>query len=140
MVQSFGSQISPYRVILFPVEETFFQSFHHFLLTFQIGIRFIINFIETNSHHLIRFIESGIYPVIHLPPQGTDLRVIRLPLTEHLASFQHQRRVCLCLSFSFSFIQAFSLVLSCQFLYLSLVMLVKSYIIVTNQMVPLLAR
>ena len=140
MVQSFGSQISPYRVILFPVEETFFQSFHHFLLTFQIGIRFIINFIETNSHHLIRFIESGIYPVIHLPPQGTDLRVIRLPLTEHLASFQHQRRVCLCLSLSFFFIQAFSLVLSCQFLYLSLVMLVKSYIIVTNQMVPLLAR
>ena len=38
-----------------------------------VGLGALKYFIETNSHHLIRFIESGIYPVIHLLPQGKGL-------------------------------------------------------------------
>ena len=139
MVQSFGSQVSPYGSILFFEEKAFFQSFHHLLFSFEIGVRFIIYFVEADAHLFIGLVESGVYPVVHHFPQSAYFRVTRFPLHEHFASFLHQRRCRL--GFRLSLIVTHSLCCksSHEFCQLRFIMFIERDIIIAYQMVAFLA-
>ena len=139
VIQSFRSKVGPYRIVFFAIEEALFKTFHHFILSFQIGIRFVVNLIKTNPHHLIGLIKTGIHPIIHLFPKRTDFGIVSFPLTQHFAGFLHQRWLSLSFCFSFFLVHPFCLILSHQLFYFRFVMLVKSHIIIANQVVAFLA-
>ena len=132
LVKSFGGKVCPYRTVFLAVEDTFFQTFQHFLFPFQIGVRFVINLVEAYSHHLVGLIESGIYPVVHLLPKGTHFGVACFPFAEHFTGFLHQRRL------GFGFFLAHSLFH--QFGYFGFVVLVEGYVVIAYQVVAFLSR
>jgi hypothetical protein len=138
MIQSFPCEVGPYGTVFFAVEETFLQAFHNLLLPFQIGFRLVINFIESNSHHTISLIEAYIYPIIHLLPQSTHFGIISFPLHQHFTRLFHQRRFRFRLSFRLFLTQAFTLKLRHQLFHFGFIMLVESYIVITNQMITFL--
>ena len=139
VVEAFARQVGPHGAVFLAVEKTFLQSFEHFLLAFQVCVRFVVYLVEADTHHLVSLVEAGIYPVIHLLPQGTHLRVTSLPLHEHLAGFLHQGRFGFGLGLGFFLVHAFGHVLGHQFLHLGLEMLVECHVVVADEMVALLA-
>ena len=139
VVEPLSGQVGPYGTVFFAVEEAFLQTFHNLLLALQISFRLVVNLVERNAHHTVGFIEACIYPIIHLLPQSTDLRVAGFPLHQHLTRFFHQGRFRFGFCLGLFFAHAFTLELRHQLFYLSLIMLVESHIIVTYQMVAFLA-
>ena len=139
MVKSFSGQVGPYGTVLSAIEETFLQALHNFLLTFQVGFRLIVNLVESNSHHAVSLIKSCVYPVIHLFPQSTYFRIIGFPLHQHFTRLFHQRWFSFRSGLGFFFAQTFTLELRHQLFDFSLVMLIESHIIITNQMITFLS-
>ena len=132
LVQTFVGQVSPYRVVLVALKETLGESLFHLGFTLQVSLTLVIYLVEGNAHLLVGLVETGIHPVVHLLPQGAHLRVVLLPFHQHLVSLLDERSLLL----SLFFVHA----LSHEFLYLLAVVLVEGYIVVTNQVVALLAR
>ena len=91
VVEAFACQVGPYGTVFLAVEKSFLQSFEHFLLAFQIGIRLVIYLVEADTHQLVSLVKSGIYPVVHLLPKGTYFGVASFPFHQHFAGFLHQR-------------------------------------------------
>ena len=139
VVEAFAREVGPHGTVFLAVEKTFLQSFEHFLLAFQVCVRFVVYLVEADAHHLVSFVEAGIYPVVHLLPQGTYFRVTSLPLHEHLAGFLHQGRFSFGLSLGFFLVHAFGLILGHQLLHFSLEVFVESHVVVTNEVVTLFA-
>ena len=131
VIQSFGCQVSPDRTVFLLEEETFLKAFHHFLFAFQVCIGFIIDFIETDSHLTVRFIKTGVYPVIHHLPKRTHFRITGFPFHQHLTRFIHQRGGSFRLFLRHAFLH--------QLCYFSFVMLIESDIIITYQMIAFFA-
>ena len=140
VIQSFGSQVRPYGTIFFLEEETLLEPFHHLLFSFEVSIGFIIYLVEADTHHLVSLIKSCIYPVVHHLPQSAYFRVTGFPLHQHLTGFLHQRRFRFGFRLRFFIVHPLSCKLSHQFLHFGFIMLIERYIIVTHQMIALLAR
>ncbi len=139
MVQPFSSQVSPHRAVFLLEEETFLQSFHHFLFSFKIGVGFIIYLVEADTHLLVGFIETGIYPVVHHLPQSAYFRVTCFPLHKHFTGFLHQWGSSFRFRLRLFIIHSLCCISSHQFLNFRLIMLIERYIIITYQMVAFLA-
>ena len=139
MIQSFGSQVGPYGTVFFLVEETFFKSFHYLFFSFEVGIGFIIYLVEADTHLLVGFVESSIYPVVHHFPQSAYFRITGFPLHQHIAGFLHQRRFGFGLCLRFIVTHSLRCKLSHQLLYFRLIMLIERDIIITYQVVAFLA-
>ena len=133
MVEALTGEVGPYRAILLAEEETLLQTLHHLLLTFEVGLRFVVYLVEVYAHHLVCLVESGIYPLVHHLPQAAHLGVASLPLHEHLAGLGHQGRLGLCL------LLGAALALH-DLGYLGLVVLVEGHVVVAYEVVALLAR
>ena len=131
LIQALLGQVGPYRTVFSAIEETLLQTFFHLLLTFQIGVAFVIYLVEAYAQCLVCLIEAGIYPFVHLLPQATNLRVVLLPLHQHLMCFLNKG----CFLLGLLLVHA----LSHEFLHLLAVVLVKGHIVITYQMVTLLA-
>ena len=127
VVEPLCRQVGPYRAVLFPIHDTLFQSFEHFLFPFEIGLRLVIYLIEVHAQATIRLVESGIDPVVHHLPNRTNLGIAGLPFAQHGAGFLHERRGGLGLfgghAFGFQFF---------QFLF---VMFVEQHIEITDKVV-----
>jgi len=139
VVQSFGSQVSPYGTILFFEEKAFFQSFHHLLFSFEVGVRFIIYLVEADTHLFIGFVESGVYPVVHHFPQSAYFRIAGFPLYQHFTGFLHQRRCCLGFRLSLIVTHSLRCKSSHQFCQFRFIMFVERDIIIAYQMVAFLS-
>ena len=139
LVQSFCSKVSPNRTILFSEEESFFQTFHHLLFTFQIGFRFVIYLVKTYSKTFVGFIKSGINPIVHGLPELTNLRIALFPTHQHIVRLFHQRRLLFsfCLSCFLSFFVQFIVVFRQQRLYFCTIMFIKFHVVIAYQMVTL---
>ena len=74
VVEPLCRQVGPYRAVFFPIHDTLFQSFEHFLFPFEIGLRLVIYLIEVHAQATIRLVESGIDPVVHHLPNLTSIR------------------------------------------------------------------
>ena len=130
LIETFVSQVGPNRVVLVALKKSFCEPLFYLSLTFQIGLALVVYLIETNAHLLVSFVETCIYPVVHLLPKGTNLRVVILPFHQHLVSFLNKRSLLL----GFLFVHA----LSNQLLDFLTIVLIESYVVVANQMVALL--
>ena len=137
VIQAFRSKVSPYRAVLFLIEETFFKTFHNFLFTFKISIWLIIYLVKAHTHLTISFIKTFVHPIIHFCPKCTYFRITGLPFYQHFTSFVHQRRGSFCFRFSFFFRRTFSLESGHQLFNFSFIVFIESYIIVTYQMIAL---
>ena len=112
-------------------EESLCQSFLYLGLALQVGLRLVVYFVERDTHFLIGLVESGIYPVVHLFPQSTDLRVIFLPFHQHFVCFLDEWSLLFCLLFVHA--------LGYELLDFFAVVLVESYVVVANEVIALLA-
>ncbi|OPZ24882.1 MAG: hypothetical protein BWZ00_01915 [Bacteroidetes bacterium ADurb.BinA174] len=131
-VQTFGGKVCPHRIVGATIEHAFCQTFFHFSLAFQIGVRFIVNFIEINAQTLVRFIETVIHPTVQGCPQLTYFWVVIFPRQQHTLSFLHQRRILFGVFFRLS--------VSYQFGYLFFIFFVETHIIFAYQMVAFFPR
>ena len=138
LVEPIAGEVCPNGAILTTIEESLFESFEHFLLAFQIGVRLVVYLFEGNAHHLVGLIKTCIHPFVHGLPQLTHFRVVVLPFHEHLVRFLDERcflfSLLLCLLFS----HAVCNILLGKFITFSLVVLVKQHIEVTNEVVAFL--
>ena len=131
LVESLIGEVGPHTIILMALEKTVGQSFLYFSLSFEVGLRFVIDLIEAYTEFLVSLIETGIYPVVHLLPQGTHLGVVLLPLHEHLMGFLNERSLLL----GFLLIHA----LSHEFLNFLTVVLIEEHVVVANEVIAFLA-
>ena len=131
LVQSFGSEVCPYRAVFTTIEKSFFKSFFHLFPAFEIGFAFVVDFVKSNAQGLVCFIETGINPVVHALPEAAHFGVVLLPFYQHVMCFLDEGSLLLGGFFVHAFFH--------QFLYLLAVVLVKGHIIVSNQVVALLA-
>ena len=124
-------EVSPYTTILAAVEVAFGEAAFYFAFAYEIGVAFVVNLIEAHTHLLVGLIKACIHPFVHLLPQRTYLWVVLLPFHEH----------SLCL------LDEWGLFLGCLLIYalchklfdLSLVLLVKTDIVVADEVVAFLA-
>ncbi|OPZ96582.1 MAG: hypothetical protein BWY72_01585 [Bacteroidetes bacterium ADurb.Bin416] len=91
LIQPVCREIGPNRPIFLAQEQALFQSFQHFVLAWQVGFRFVVDFVESHSQLAIGFIESSINPFIHGSPELSDFGIAGFPPQEHVASLGHQR-------------------------------------------------
>ena len=97
----------------------------------QIGLRFVIYFVEIDTESFVRFVETGIHPLVHGAPQVSDFLVAGLPAAQHILCFEHQR----CLFFGIVFGQAFAH----QLFDLFAILLVETHIVVAHEVVAFFA-
>ncbi len=131
MVEAVGGEVGPDRAVFLAVHHALFEAFEHLFLAFEIGLAFVVDFVEVNAHAFVGFVEAGIDPFVHAGPEGADFRVVVFPLHEHGAGFGHQGR-CF-----FGFLVGHSLLF--QGLELFLVVLVEKHVEVADKVVALLA-
>ena len=141
LVQTVFSEICPDRTIFFSEEEAFFQSFQHFVLAKQVGVRFVIDFVEADAQGPVSLVKTGIDPLVHHVPQGADFLVAGFPGTQHGMGLGHQGRGSLGFGLGLLlglFVQTVVIGRQ-QALDFGLVVLVESHIAVAYQVVALLA-
>ena len=97
LIQTLVGQVGPNRVVLVALKQTLSESFLYFGLTLQVGLTLVVDLIKRNAHLLVGLVETGIYPVVHLLPQGANLRIVVLPFYQHLVSLLDERSLLLCL-------------------------------------------
>ena len=131
LVETFVSQVSPYRVVLMSFEESFLQSFLHLRLTLQVSLAFVVYLVEAYAESFVCLVEAGIYPVVHLLPQSAHLGVVLFPLHQHVVSLLNQRSLLFCLFFVHA--------LAHKFFHFLAVVLVEGYVVVADEVVALLA-
>ena len=68
LVEAFVGEVGPYGVVVVALEESFLESFLHLCLTFQVGLRLIVNLVEAYAQGLVGLVETGIHPRVHLFP------------------------------------------------------------------------
>ena len=138
-VKAFRREVSPHAAIRTAIEKSFLQSLNHFLLSFEIGVAFVINFVEAHAQRLVCGIKAFVHPFVHLAPEISHFGVVVFPLHEHFASLAHQGSLTLGTLFGFLCRHSFLHELCCQVLYLRTVMLVEFHVIVSHKMVSLFA-
>ena len=131
LIKALVSKIGPNRIVGMTLKETFGKSFLYFGFTLEIGLRFIVNLIERNTHLFVGLVETGIYPVVHLLPEGTNFGIIILPLHQHLVCLLNERSLLLSLFFVHATFN--------KLLYFFAIMLIEGNIVITNQVIALLA-
>ena len=101
LIESVLREISPNGAVFAAIEETFFESFLYLFLAFEVGFRFVVDLVERNAECLVGFVETSIDPFVHFAPERAHFFVALLPLAEHFAGFDHERRFVLGASFGF---------------------------------------
>ena len=109
--------------------DALFKSVNHILLAFEVGLRFVINLVESDAHQFVRNIKTVVNPRVHRLPERNRIGVALFPFLEHLVGFDDGRCFLLGVVLGHT--------LSHKFLDFSLVVLVELYIIIANQMVAL---
>ena len=131
LVESIAFEVNPYRAVLFAEEYALRQALLDKSLAENIGLRLVVNLIEINAESLVGYIETIIYPTVHLLPKRTHFGIFCLPLAQHLLRFEEYRSLLLCLLLAHS---------ACnEFFNLCLVVLVELHIVVAYEVVALLA-
>ena len=138
-VKAFVGQVGPYRAIFLLIEKAFFKSFEHFLAAFEVGVAFVVDFVEAYAERLVCFVEAGVYPFVHLAPEGSYLRVVVFPAYQHFVCLFDKGRFFLSLCFGSLFVEALGLILFAELLYFFAVVLVEGYVVVADEVVALLA-
>ena len=131
LVETLVSEVGPYTVVLVAFKESLGESFFHLGLTLQVGLALIIYLVELYAHFLVGLVETCIYPVVHLLPQGTHLRVVLFPFHQHLVSLLDERS----LLFGLLLIHA----LSYEFFDFLTILLVEEHVVVSDEVITLLA-
>ena len=129
-VQTFFGEISPHRTIFAAIEQTFGETFFYLFLTFEIGVRFVIDFVERHTEGFVGFVKTSIHPFVHLAPKSTHFFVALFPLAEHLASFYHQGYFSFGACFSFFFAYTLSDEFRFELSHFCAIVLVESYVVV----------
>ena len=62
MVESVGGKVCPHGVVFLAVHDAFLQAFKHLLLTLEICLAFIVDFVEVYAQTLVGLVKSGIHP------------------------------------------------------------------------------
>ena len=131
VVQAVGRQVSPHALVLLAVEQAIFQTLEHGVAAHQIGVALVVDLVERDTHAAVGLVKAGIHPVVHLLPQGAHLGVAGLPAAQHVVCLLDKRGLLLGLLGTHALLD--------QFLDFGLIVLVKGYIEVANQVVALLA-
>ena len=92
----------------------------------------MVHLVKRDAQGGICLVETGIDPTVHHRPQGADLRILLLPLDEHLVGFLQGRGGFLGLILGHPLLH--------ELLDLSLVQLVEGHIAVAHKVVALDAR
>ena len=129
-IQTFFGEIRPYRTIFTAIEQTFSKTFFYLFLPFEVGVRFVIDFVERHTEGFVGFVKTSIHPFVHLAPKTTHFFVTLFPLAEHLASFYHQGNFSFGACFSFFFAYTLSDELSLKLSHFCAIVLVESHIVV----------
>ena len=138
LIQAVFRQIGPNRTVFAAIEEPFGESFLHLFLPFEVGFRFVIDFVERHTECFVGFVETGVNPLVHLAPERTHLFVALLPLAEHLARFDHERRLVLRTVLGLFRRNALGFESRFEFGHFGTIVLVESHIVVAHQVVALL--
>ena len=132
MVETFGGEVSPYASVFAAVHEPFLEAFEHFGLSFEICLAFVVDLVEVDAHGAVCLVETGIYPAVHLLPEGAHFGIAGLPFAQHLAGLEHQRRLVFGFLFGLSGLdEGFDFVF---------IVAVEGYVEVADKVVALLAR
>ena len=131
VVQAVGSEVSPHAIVFLAVEDALLEALEHGVASHQIGVALVVDFVEGNTHALVGLVKAGIYPVVHLLPQGANLGVTSLPATQHVVCLLDEGCLLLGLFRTHTLLD--------EFLDFGLIVLVKCHIEVANQVVALLA-
>ena len=131
LVQSVFGEVRPNRTVFAAVELTGSQTFLHFGFALEVSLRFVINLVKANAHHAIGLIKTGINPAVHFLPESPHFGVVLFPFKQHGLCFLHKR----CLAFGGIFVLAGSH----QFGHLFAVFLVKTHIVIADEVVAFLA-
>ena len=131
LIESVLCQISPNATILATVEVALCESALYFAFTNEVSIAFVVYLVKTYTHLFVSLVKTCIYPLVHLLPESTNLRVVLLPFYEH----------SLCLFDEWSLFLGGLLVhaLSHELFDLSLIFHIKAYIVVADEVVTFLA-
>ena len=131
LVKSLVGEVCPHAIVVVTFEESFGKPLLHLGLTFQVGLALIIYLVKRHAHLLVCLVEASIHPAVHLLPKSPHFRVVLFPLHQHVVSLLDKRSLLLGLFFVHS--------LGHEFLYLLAVVLIEGYIVVTDEVVALLA-
>ncbi len=130
LVETGIRKVGPHRAVILTEHNAFLQPFEHFFLTFEIGVRLIIDFVEINPHAAVCVIKPGIHPLVHHRPQPAHIGILCLPFAQHLTGLGHEGRELR------GFLLGDAVALH-DFLQFGLIMLVEQHIEVTDKVVPL---
>ncbi len=92
VVEAVGGEVGPYRAVFLAVHDAFFKAFKHLFLAFEIGLRFVVDFVEVDAHAAVCLAETGVYPRVHGFPQGAHVLVAGFPAAQHVACLGHEGR------------------------------------------------
>ncbi len=130
LVESVFRQIRPDRTVFAAVESAGSESLLYLGFALQIGVGLVVDLIKRDTQAAVGLVKTGIDPLVHLRPQRAYFGIVRFPFTEHLLRLQHQR----CLAFGGLFVLA-----GChEFGYLRLVLLIETYVVVSDEVIPFL--
>ena len=139
LVESLLGEVGPHRTVGTAVEEAFLESLLHLLLTFEVGLAFVVYLVKRHAQCLVGLVEALIHPLVHLLPKCAHLGIALLPLHQHLVCFADEGCLLLGLFLGLLLCHTLGHVLRLEFLHLFAVMLVECHVVVTDEMVALLA-
>src|SRR5690606_41559318 len=90
-VESLLAQVHPDGTIVLTKKDSLFKAFEHDFPTEEIRLRFVVEFVEGDTHSTVGDIETIVHPTVHFLPQGNGFRIFIFPFTEHLGSQLHYR-------------------------------------------------
>ena len=131
-VETVGGEVDICSASFVFLADSFVESVHNVLFTFEIGLRFVVNFVERNAHKFVRYVKTIVYPLVHFFPKSHGVGVACLPLLKHLVSLYNRR--------CFLFGIVFGKTLSHKLFDFVFVMLVKKHVIFSYKVVALHTR
>src|SRR5665647_2810747 len=57
--------VGPDRAIFLAVEDAFFKTFQNHVLAKQVGFRFVIDFVKTDTQLFVGFFKTSVHPTVH---------------------------------------------------------------------------
>ena len=133
LVETFLGEVCPHTSVFSTIEEAFLEAFLHFLLAFEIGFALVVYLVEADAQSLVGLVETCINPLVHPFPKSPHFRVVLLPFHQHFVGFLDERSLHLCLFL------VHTLLLHKLAHFLAIV-LIEGHVVITNEMVALLAR